>query len=269
MAGVIDAVADLLTGSSCVGCGRPGRLLCPGCADALPACPFPAWPTPVPPGLAPPWAAAEYAATVRQLVVGHKEHRRLALRPHLARLLAIAVRGVLATGTGPVVLVPVPSRRATVRARGHEPTWALTRDAARMLQAEGLGVAARRVLAVRRGVLDQAGLGAQARAANLAGSLCCPTPSLRRLGAQHPRARLVVCDDVLTTGATAREAQRALEAVGLSVLGIAAVAATRRRHPPSPAPGPGDGTAPGPRHVVTGVTDHIETPVLSSGRSTD
>lgn len=236
---VIDALADLLTGSSCVGCARPGRLLCPGCADDLPTEPFSAWPTPVPPGLAQPWAAAEYAAGVRQMVVGHKEHRRLALRAPLARLLAVAVTGVI-TGaierpaTGPVVLVPVPSRRSTVRARGHEPTWALTRDAARLLRAGGLDVWARRALVVRRGVADQSGLDAQARAANLAGSLHCPTRSLRRLGSQHPRARIVVCDDVLTTGATAREAQRALEAVGVTVLGVAAVAATRRRHPPGP-----------------------------------
>ena len=77
-------------------------------------------------------------------------------------------------------------------------------------------------------MVDQAGLGAAERAANLAGSMCCPSAACAGSPATPPAA-VVVCDDVLTTGATAREAQRALEAAGLGVAGIATVAATRRR----------------------------------------
>jgi predicted amidophosphoribosyltransferase len=168
------------------------------------------------------------------MVIGHKEHRLLALGRPLARLLvpAAAAAGGLGAGRGrsegPTVLVPVPSRPASVRSRGHDPTYTLATLAAARLRHD---VVALRLLRSRPGVLDQAGLDAAARAANLAGSMACPTAALRRLAARCPRARVVVCDDVITTGATAREAQRALEAVGLAVAGVAAVAATRRRRP--------------------------------------
>ena len=82
--------------------------------------------------------------------------------------------------------------------------------------------------------MDQAGLGAAQRAANLAGSMFCPDERLRRLASRRARTRIVLCDDVVTTGATLREAQRALEAVGLTVSAVAAVAATRRRIPTRP-----------------------------------
>lgn len=227
-----DAAADLLLGGRCAGCGRPGRVLCPDCARALPTDAHPAWPDPVPPGLVPPWAAAEYAGVVRGLVVGHKERRLVALRDPLARLLARAAAAALAElPDDPVVLVPVPSRPGVVRARGYDPTGRLTAGAAAVLRESGTDAIALPVLRVRRGSVDQAGLDAAARARNLAGSMHCPTELLRRLGARRARTRIVVCDDVVTTGVTLREAQRALEAVGLEATAVAAVAATRRRIP--------------------------------------
>jgi len=232
---LLDDLADLVLGTCCVGCGSPGRLLCAPCRVGLDRAPWPAWPTPGPPGLVPPWAAGEYADVLRAAVVGHKEEHLFGLRETLATLLAgSVVAAITDVGglAGPVALVPVPSRPATVRARGHDATYALTRRAAALLRAAGHDAGAVRLLQTRRGMADQAGLDAAARFDNLAGSLHCPTVALRRLRAWRPVARVVVCDDVLTTGATAREAQRALEAVGLGVVAVATVAATRRRRSP-------------------------------------
>jgi predicted amidophosphoribosyltransferase len=231
-AALADAAVDLLLGSRCVGCDRPGRLVCPPCASTLQAPARLSWPTPVPAGLVAPWAAAEYAGAARALVLGHKERAMHGLRHPLADLLARAVRSALDAGGAdglPVVLVPVPSRPATVRARGHDPTWTITRTAATRLRRGGYDATARRMLRLRWRVADQAGLDAAGRAANLAGSMWCPSRSVRRLARRRTHAVVVVCDDVLTTGATAREAQRALEASGLTVLAVAAAAATRKR----------------------------------------
>jgi predicted amidophosphoribosyltransferase len=227
MTWLASAAADLLLGGRCVGCGEPGRPLCSRCRADLPGEARPAWPEPVPDGLAPPWACAAYDGVVRELVLGLKERQLLGLVGPVAALLAASARAAMPPG--PVVLVPVPSRRATVRARGHDPTWAITSGAARSLAAAGHDVIVHRLLDLRPGVVDQAGLGANERAANLAGSMTCPTARLRRLGRRRSRVRALVCDDVLTTGSTAREAQRALEAVGLEVAGVAVVAATQRR----------------------------------------
>jgi predicted amidophosphoribosyltransferase len=87
-----------------------------------------------------------------------------------------------------------------------------------------------RVLRPAERLADQAGLTADERAANLAGAL----RGRWRAGVRTPP--VVVVDDVLTTGATARESQRALEVAGFQVVGIATVAATRRRVLPGPEP---------------------------------
>jgi predicted amidophosphoribosyltransferase len=229
---VLDPVRDLLLGSTCVGCGRPGRLLCRRCAADLDPAPFPAWPQPVPPGLRHPWAATTYDGTVRAMVIGHKEHRLLALARPLGDLLASCVAAAVADlGPDPaaLLLVPVPSRPATLRQRGHDPTGSLVRAAAARLSADGLPCHAVALLRTRAGLADQSGLGAAARAVNLAGALRVHQPALRRLARSGRPHHVIVCDDVLTTGATAAEAQRALRGVGLPPLAVAAVAATQRR----------------------------------------
>lgn len=218
-----DATLDLLLGGSCVGCARPGRSLCPRCHGGLPDAAHPVWPDPAPAGLAPPWASGPYDGVLRAVLLAHKERHVAGLGAPLAVLLA---RAVVAAGPGPVLLVPVPSRPGATRARGHDPLLDVVRRAARLVP----GAEVAPLLRSRGGVRDQAGLSAVERAANLAGSLWCPTAAVRRFAGRA--ARVVVCDDVLTTGATVREAQRALGASGLDVSAIATIAATVRRRSP-------------------------------------
>ncbi len=74
-----DAARELALGTACVGCGRPGRVLCRGCDAGLPRRAGPTWPSPVPTGLAPPYAAGEYGGVLRAMVNQHKEHGVFAL----------------------------------------------------------------------------------------------------------------------------------------------------------------------------------------------
>ena len=93
-----DALGDLLLGGRCVGCERPGRVLCRACAALLPDAAVPAWPAPTPPGLATPFAAAEYDGLVRAMVLAHKERGVLALAAPLGWLLGGAVAAVAGGG---------------------------------------------------------------------------------------------------------------------------------------------------------------------------
>ena len=231
---VRDGLLDLFLGGSCLGCHTPGRLLCTTCHQALPREATVRWPTPMPVGLAPPYSVASYDGLVRDLVIGHKERHLISLRSVLGVLLGTSVLAALEAhrARGAVLLVPVPSRSASVRSRGRDVTRDMTERARRVVQEAGRGrydVTLAPLLRSRPGVIDQAGLDVESRRANLAGSMACSTARLRRVSGRWPAAHVVVCDDVLTTGATLQEAQRALAAAGVPVLGHATVAATIKR----------------------------------------
>jgi len=231
---VLDAWLDLVHGGGCVGCAAPGRSLCHDCAGRLPTSGHSVRPTPCPPGLAACFAAGEYADLLRAMVLAHKEHGVFALAGPLGRVLAAAAAA--AVPTTPTLLVPVPSRAAVVRARGHDPMLRVTRAASHTLRSDGRPVRVARLLEVRGPVRDQAGLDARQRAANLSGSMAVRAGRRRSLARSRVAVSIVLCDDVLTTGATAREAQRALEDAGVRVRAIVTVAATRRRLPVGTAP---------------------------------
>jgi predicted amidophosphoribosyltransferase len=233
------AAGDLLLGAECPGCQRPGWGVCPGCLRAIrrAGC-YLTEPDPCPPRFPLTATAGPYDAVMKALVSGHKEHQVLTLASLLGERLRRAVEHLLRHCSWPrerpatrVVLVPVPSSPAAVRRRGYDATWAMARRAARGPVAS-TELAAQRMLALARRVQDQAGLGAEARRANLAGSL-------RVVRSRLPAGSVVVVvDDVVTTGSSLGEAVRALRAARVPVLGAATVAATLRS---GSRPGPGRG----------------------------
>ncbi|ULR51102.1 ComF family protein [Streptomyces deccanensis] len=201
-------LTDLVLPAECGGCGRPRAVLCPECRAALTgAAPCRVRPEPEPSGLPVVHAAAPYEDAVRATLIAHKERGALALAGPLGTALAGAVRA--GGGEGPVLLVPVPSARRAVRARGHDPARRIALAAAGVLRRTGTPARVVGVLRQRRAVADQSGLDLRQRLDNLAGALEVAAGGGRLLG----DGAVVLVDDLMTTGASLAEAARAVRAV--------------------------------------------------------
>ncbi|MEU6812996.1 ComF family protein [Streptomyces sp. NPDC046831] len=214
-------LTDLVLPGECGGCGRPRTVLCEECRALLGgAVPRRVRPVPEPRGLPAVHAAAPYADEVRAVLLAHKERGALALAGPLGTALAGAVRAGLAEAAaraagwtcgrpppaGPVLLVPVPSARRAVRARGHDPARRIALAAAGALRRSGTPARVPAVLRQRRAVADQAGLDSRQRRANLAGAL-----HVAAGGAWLLRGGpVVLVDDLVTTGASLAEGARAV-----------------------------------------------------------
>ncbi|MEO3978134.1 ComF family protein [Streptomyces sp. CAU 1734] len=204
-------LSGLVLPAACAGCGVARTPLCEECGHELyGSAPGRVRPGPEPPGLPRVYAAAVYADAVRAVLLAHKERGALGLARPLGRALAGAVRAAVPRAAGPLLLVPVPSSRRAVRARGHDAGRRIARAAAGELRRGGVEAGVLPVLRLCREVADQSGLTAAERVANLAGAMVVPR-GVRSL----PRgAAAVLVDDLMTTGASLAEGVRALRAAG-------------------------------------------------------
>jgi ComF family protein len=134
------------------------------------------------------------------MIADLKFHEAVELGASLATLLSEAVRASQAPL--PDLVLPVPLAPVRLGQRGYNQAGELARGAARVLDIP----LANDVLLRVTDTAQQSGLSRAERAANLRAAFMVDPTACSRLAGRH----LALVDDVLTTGATAAEASRAL-----------------------------------------------------------
>lgn len=200
-------------------------------------------------------AASRYEGIMPRALLALKNAGRTDLLPLLGEGLARSVYELLrarreelqaepgSSAPVEVLLVPAASSAQSVRRRGYAPANLLAQEAVRQLNKRlPASVRVRAVDVIgydprnRRGSgasiisdaisgaqNEQKGLGAVGRAERMHGALRVMEPALCAGRVS------VICDDVVTTGATASEMVRVLQDAGASVLGVCAVAAVPKK----------------------------------------
>lgn len=201
---VARVAALLLTRPRCAACAaliRPDTAFCPTCALTV------QWADGHPPRAATQFSGAIRTAILRLKYEGHVEVAVPLAHVALVRLEALAEDGFDA-------VVPIPLHPARLAERGFNQSGLVAAEMARHLDARFLPRALRRV----RATDAQATLGREARLENVRGAF-----------AARPRAgvegkRVLLLDDVTTTGATLAAAKSALAAAGAKEVFVFALA---------------------------------------------
>ncbi len=158
-------------------------------------------------------AACLYDETSREPILKLKHADRTDLAPLMARWLSRAARDLVEDADA---LVPAPLHRWRLLGRRYNQSAEIARALGRLTGTPYLPDA----LIRRRATDSQAGKSASGRRRNVAGAFEVPA---RRCG-QVAGLRILLVDDVLTTGATAEACARALKAAGAAAVDLAVVA---------------------------------------------
>ncbi len=212
------SLADLLFPLRCVGCGRAGSLFCDACAQAVPPLPQPLCPHCGQPQasvlLCAPCralandpitmarAAAAYSSPLRPAIHALKYENQPRIAPLLARYLVAAFAHAEWQGVAIDAVAPVPLHAERLAARGFNQSELL---AAEFCRRTGLPLATL-WLQRHRDTRPQVGLNRHERSHNVHDSFVA--------SAAVAHKRLLLIDDVYTTGATLRACAAAARAAG-------------------------------------------------------
>lgn len=194
----------------CARCGIGLGLAAAACGDCLRD----------PPPFARTVCVADYGFPWDALIGAFKFEARSELAGPLADLLAVAVQA--ASAPPPGLVLPVPLSPARLVQRGYNQAWELAHRTAARLQCPADATLLQRPV----DAAHQAELGRTERQSNLRGAFLVDP---RRRGLLQGR-HVALVDDVMTTGATAREAAAALRRAGAATVDLWVLARTPQSH---------------------------------------
>jgi predicted amidophosphoribosyltransferase len=226
----VTEVSDLVLARECIGCESLGTLICSQCRDAV------AGQAHVMRDLRfdelaedlriPLAIAHRYAPPVDAMIYRYKDNQIPELARLLATLLSGAIQQIHSDGQQTThrnaqlpILIPIPSRKSSIRARGFDPMVLIADHLAR----DGYPIA--------MWLVDQRSSG-RSKTLGMADRMHAAHDAFRagRIPDRYIRNPIpaIVIDDVTTSGATFTAAVSQLLLAGVHVTGCAAVAGTRK-----------------------------------------
>lgn len=200
------ALSELIFPSRCLGCRQLGIGICSICRTSWHPHIYRTFIT-IDDFSFPVYSAVAYSLVAQKVLLGAKES---ALQD-ADRLILQALSHSLSyfySEIGIADLVPIPSRKVNTRKRGRdfilEQTKALSQSPR---------VQVRTILSHSRKVKDQTTLNSRSRELNLSKSMSCANQD------DSSNIPVIIIDDLVTSGATLREAGRALHGAGYTVTG--------------------------------------------------
>lgn len=215
----LDALRQLLWPSRCASCDllldSPTAKLCSECLDAVRF----AGTRKSPESIDCAFSFFYYEGAIQSLISRWKYHEDYAARQALLACLTNKVDQLVPTLNAPLDVIPVPPHPRRLRERGFDPVWTIASKLTSLLQTS-LGQAIRlddETLVRSRHTVHQAGLDADERAKNLVDAF--------GLTREAPK-RVLLIDDVMTTGATLTACAKALRQAGTTYVYSVTLACT-------------------------------------------
>lgn len=206
------SLSEIIFPSRCIGCSTLGISICSECRQQwhphfyqrVISCGSEEFPV---------FSSIQYSPIASRVLLSAKESQLRAADQLLVTGIDRAL-SLFVNRYGPATLVPIPSRNSATRKRGRNFLQEITMEVAKKIE-----LPCQSLLSHNRKVRDQSQLSLLDRSQNISGAFSVSRDISADIPLGNIRPKIIVIDDLITTGATLGEAFRALRTAGFSVLG--------------------------------------------------